>query len=333
MTASPESTSTSVLSRWLSTLGPVLGLVFVFSLFSILKPSLFLTAGNLQLMLLQTSVVAMAALGMTLIIITGGIDLSVGSTIALATVVIASVMKNLTGGAEEIGVFGALAGACAGIAACALVGGVIGSLVTWGRLIPFIVTLGMWGAVRGLAKGLAHEKMVQSPNSWLNALMVQPRGAMAWTLFAPGVWMTLIFAAIVAAALRYTRLGRHIFAVGSNEQTARLCGIQVERVKLTVYALGGMFAGLAGVLQFSYLTLGDPTTATGAELNVIAAVVIGGASLSGGRGSIAGSLMGAMIMTVVANGCTKIGLSNWIQEIVTGAIIILAASLDKFRNR
>ena len=321
------------LARRLASLGPVLGLVFVVALFSAVKPALFLNAGNLQLMLLQTSVVAMAALGMTLIIITGGIDLSVGSTIALATVVIADVMKNLAGGSESASVPIALFACGVGVVACSLVGALIGSLVTLGRFMPFIVTLGMWGAVRGLAKGLAHEQMVQAPDSWITTLMVQPQGAMKWMLFAPAVWMTLICAVIVALALRYTRAGRHVFAIGSNEQTARLCGVNVNRVKLVVYILGGMFAGLAGVLQFSYLTVGDPTTATGYELNIIAAVVIGGASLSGGRGSIVGTLMGAMIMTAVANGCAKVGLSNWTQEIVTGAIILLAVGLDKLRYR
>ena len=337
MTATPTppaiTSGPSRLGRVLSSLGPVIGLVFVFTLFSFLKPSLFLTGSNLQLMLLQTSVVAMGALGMTMIIIAGGIDLSIGSTIALVTVVIASVMKQLAHGAESTGVAYALLSTLAGVGAGALVGALIGLLVTRARLMPFIVTLGMWGAVRGAAKGLAHEQMVEAPNSWLASLMVQPQGAMKWMLLAPAVWLTLLFAALVALGLRYTRFGRHIFAVGSNEQTARLCGVSVDRVKFLVYVLGGAFAGLAGVLQFSYLTVGDPTTATGYELNIIAAVVIGGASLSGGRGSILGSLMGAMIMTVVANGCTKVGLSNWIQEIVTGVIIVLAVGLDRVRNK
>ncbi|MCX5658114.1 MAG: ABC transporter permease [Planctomycetota bacterium] len=333
MTDAPTSASRGAFLRRLSALGPVLGLVFVFGLFAILKPSLFLTASNLQLMLLQTSVVATAALGMTLIIISGGIDLSVGSTIALVTVVIGTAMKQFAGDADPAGAGVALLAAGVGVAAGAMVGACIGALVTWGRMMPFIVTLGMWGAVRGAAKGLAHEQMVAAPGSWLTSLMVQPRGAMRGALLAPGVWLTLFLAGLVALALHYTRAGRHLFAVGSNEQTARLCGVSVERVKLMTYVLGGVFAGFAGVLQFSYLTVGDPTTAAGYELNIIAAVVIGGASLSGGRGSILGSLMGAMIMTVVANGCTKLGLSNWVQEIVTGAIIVLAVGLDRLRSR
>jgi ribose/xylose/arabinose/galactoside ABC-type transport system permease subunit len=138
---------------------------------------------------------------------------------------------------------------------------------------------------------------------------------------------------VVALGLRYTRFGRHVFAVGSNEQTARLCGVPVERVKLLVYTLGAGFAGLAAVLQFAYLTGGDPTTAAGYELNVIAAVVIGGASLAGGQGTVTGTIVGALIMSVVANGCTKLGLANWVQEIVTGGIIVAAVLLDYVRRR
>jgi ribose transport system permease protein len=138
---------------------------------------------------------------------------------------------------------------------------------------------------------------------------------------------------VVVATLRYTRFGRHVFAIGSNEQTARLCGVRVNRTKILVYLVATMLAGLAGILQFSYLTVGDPTTADGMELNIIAAVVIGGASLNGGQGSAVGSILGALIMTAVADGCTKLELSNSVQEIVTGAIIILAVKLDSVRHQ
>ena len=136
----------------------------------------------------------------------------------------------------------------------------------------------------------------------------------------------------VGGLLGYTRLGRHLFAVGSNEANARLCGVAVERVKLTVYALSGGFAGLAGVLQFSRLTVGDPTVAMGLELDVIASVVIGGGSLAGGEGSVLGSLIGALIMTVIRAGCSQMGLPNWVQEIVTGGIIVLAVAIDRARH-
>ena len=143
----------------------------------------------------------------------------------------------------------------------------------------------------------------------------------------------IISAVLIALMLRYTRLGRHIVAVGSNEEMARLCGVRVERVKLIVHVLGAALAGLAGVVEFSYITVGDSTTRMGAELDVIAAVFIGGASISGGYGSVFGSLIGAVMMTMLANGCTKMDWPNSRQEIATGVIIIIAVTLDRLRHR
>lgn len=311
------------MNAWLRKLGPLLGLVAVVALFSMLRPQKFPTADNLEIMLLQTAVVGTGALGMTLVIISGGIDLSVGSQVALCTVTL-SLLLNLG--------WPPLAAAAGAVAIGACCGGLIGTLVTRLRLSPFIVTLGMWGALRGAAKGLAHETMVVTPPTWLNGLLTALSDDRRWLLVPPGVWLLALLALAVAGLLRYTRRGRHIFAIGSNEQTARLCGVPVERTKLVVYMLASCFAALAGVLQYSYLTVGDPTTATGMELDIIAAVVIGGGSLAGGQGSVLGSLIGALIMTAVANGCTKMDLPNWVQEIVTGAIIIAAVALDRLRQ-
>jgi len=308
----------------LGRLGPLLGLVFVVALFGALRPAAFLTPDNFQLILLQTAVVGTAALGMTLIIVSGGIDLSIGSNVALCTVVIALLLAR---GQSP------LVAAAGGVVAGALARLLIALLITKLRLSPFIVTLGTWGALRGLAKGLAGETMVQAPETGLNSLLSTLRPEQKWMFFPPGVWMMLLLGVLVAAVLRYTRFGRHVFAIGSSEATARLCGVPVDRTKLLIYTLGAAFAGLAGILQFSYLTMGDPTTASGMELDVIAAVVIGGASLSGGQGSVFGTLVGALIMTTVANGCTKMELANWVQEIVTGGIIVFAVALDRFRHR
>ena len=312
------------MNAWLRKIGPLIGLIFVVTLFSLFRPHTFPTADNLELMLLQTAVVGTAALGMTLIIISGGIDLSVGSQIALCTVTLSLL---LNAGWPPIA---AAMGAVVIGAGC---GALIGGLITGLRLSPFIVTLGMWGALRGAAKGLAHETMVVTPSTWLNKLLNAVSSEERWMLVPPGVWMTVILAVVVAGFLRYMRRGRHIFAIGSNEQTARLCGVQVGYTKLIVYILAACFAALAGVLQYSYLTVGDPTTATGMELDIIAAVVIGGGSLAGGQGSVFGSLIGALIMTAVANGCTKMELPNWVQEIVTGLIIVAAVALDRFRRK
>ena len=308
---------------WLARLGPLAGLAFVLLLFALLRPRTFLTADNFQLMMLQTAVVATGALGMTMVIISGGIDLSVGSVIALSTVIIA-LLLNAGAPAVIAAGGGVIAGVCCGV--------VIGLLITRLRLTPFIVTLGMWGAIRGAAKGIAGGEMVVAPSTFLNRLLNTLADDQRWMLLPPGVWLVVVLALIVAGLLRYTRKGRHFFAVGSNELTARLCGVPVVRTKMLVYMLGSGFAALAGVLQFSYLTVGDPTTAAGMELDIIAAVVIGGASLSGGEGSVLGSLVGALIMTAVANGCTKLELPNWVQEIVTGAIIVLAVAIDRLRR-
>lgn len=323
-TLAAEQISKGRFARIIAKIGPFLGLVLVVLFFGLMRPRTFPTASNFEVMLTQTAVVGTAAIGMTLIIITGGIDLSVGSTIALITVVLA---RMLSAGMPPI--IAAILAVGVG-AACGLL---IGSLVTGLRLAPFIVTLGTWGAYRGLAKGIADEQTVVAPSTWLNSLLQSVNGTQSWVLLPWGVWITIALAIIVSIVLHFTRFGRHVFALGSNEQTARLCGVPVSRDKVLVYVLAGMFAGLAGVLQFSYLSVGDPTTANGLELSIIAAVVIGGASLSGGQGTILGTMIGALIMTVVANGCTKLDLRNWVQEIVTGVIILLAVIVDRLRSR
>ena len=328
MTQVMDNAKTSVSKfRWadlLGKLGPVIGLAFVCILFASLTYETFVTVSNFQVMLTQTAVVGMASLGMTIIIIAGGIDLSFGSTVALSGVVVALLLQR--------GWSPVLAGV-GGVGTGALCGLVIGLLITRLKLMPFIVTLGTMTAFRGLAKCLGSEAMVNAPDTWMNRMLNGLGEGQQWMIFPPGVWLVIVFSILVAAMLRYTRFGRHVFAIGSNEQTARLCGVRVDRRKVLIYTVGAAFAGLAGILQFGYLTVGDPTTADGMELNVIAAVVIGGASLNGGRGSILGTLIGALIMTVVSNGCTKVGLSSSVQQIVTGAIIILAVALDGLQHR
>ena len=312
------------ISIWLNRLGPLLGLILVFLLFALIGPASFSSAHNLETIARHTTIVAIAALGMTLVITSGGIDLSVGSIIALVTVVIAALQQ---AGLDPA--IAALGGILTG-AACGLANGL---LITRLRVVPFIVTLGTLLVVRGVAKGLAHEQKIDAPLTWLADLLAALRPDQAWQVFPPGVWILLLLSILVAAMLRYTKLGRHIYAVGSNEQTARLCGVPVNRVKVMVYTISAGLAGVAGIMQFSRLTVGDPTVAVGLELDVIAAVVIGGGSLSGGEGSILGSIVGAIIMTVIRSGCSQMGLPNWVQEIVTGAIIVLAVALDRLRHR
>jgi ribose/xylose/arabinose/galactoside ABC-type transport system permease subunit len=306
------------------TLGPLIGLILIFALFAIGGPSSFSSLNNLETIARQTAIVGTAALGMTLIIISGGIDLSVGSIIALVTVITAALLQ--MGLPPLIAAFG-------GIATGLLCGFLNGYLVTRLKVVPFIVTLGTLLVVRGAAKGFAHEQKIDAPLTWLKELLAALPQGEGWRIVPWGVWLAIGLSFLVAGVLLYTRLGRHIIAIGSNEQTARLCGVPVDRVKLIVYSLGGAFAGVAGILQFSRLTVGDPTVATGVELDVIAAVVIGGGSLNGGEGSIAGTIVGALIMTVIRSGCAQMGLPNWVQEIVTGVIIVIAVALDRWRQR
>ena len=301
-------------------MGTLIGLVLVATIFGLLIGSQFFAPGNVELMARQAAIVCMAALGMTVVIATGGIDLSVGSIIALATVVIALML-----GAG----YAPLPAALGGVAAAALCGAINGVLITQLRVVPFIVTLGTMLVVRGAAKGLAEERRIEAPTTWLNDLL----RSQSSLLLPGGIWAVIVLALVVAGLLRYTRLGRHVFAIGSNERMARLCGVAISRTKIVVYTLSGALAGMAGLLQFSKLSVGDPTVAIGLELDVIAAVIIGGGSLTGGRGTVLGTIIGAGIMTIIQIGCSQKGLPNWVQQIVTGGIIVVAVALDRVRSK
>lgn len=315
--------------KLLSEFGPFIGLVFVFALFAALTPSAFTSFYNIKTILTQSVIIGIAALGSTYIIVSEGIDLSVGSQIALGTVVVA-VILNMSGG--DPGLFIPLLAFAGGVLACSLVGVFNGVIITKFNIVPFIVTLGTMQIVRGVAKWIGEEQTVPTPPNWLTSLMlVDPDPA--WLMFGPGVWLCLVLLIMSVILLKYTVLGRYIFAIGSNEQTARLCGIKVDRMKIVIYTLGGLLTGIAAVMQYSYLTVGDPTSAVGLELDIIAAVVIGGGSLSGGEGSAVGSIVGALIMAVLRNGSNMLGLPNYVQEIIIGAIIVGAVLIDQQKHR
>jgi ribose/xylose/arabinose/galactoside ABC-type transport system permease subunit len=311
--------------RFLDERGVLIGLAVVALVFGALIGPQFFRAANLELMARQTVIVCVAALGMTMIVVSGGIDLSVGSVVALSTVVTALLLG------YDSSATGALIAAMGAVAAGALCGALNGMLVTQLRVVPFIVTLGTMLLVRGAAKGLSGERRLEAPATWLNDLLRTVQSGTG--LIVPsGIWITAALAVAVAFTLQYTRFGRHLFAIGSSERTARLCGVRITRAKIAVYTIAGALSALAGIMAFSKLSVGDPTVANGLELDVIAAVIIGGGSLLGGRGSVVGTIAGAAIMAIIQIGCSQQGLPNWVQQIVTGTIIVLAVALDRWRS-
>jgi ribose transport system permease protein len=255
--------------------------------------------------------------------VSGGIDLSVGSIVALTGVVCATVL---------VKGHSALVAAAVTLAVGAGIGLINGVVIGGLKMMPFVVTLGMMGVARGAAKWLSGSQTVNGPETAISNLMDLKDPTHLFPL-PLGVWIALGLALIMAAVMRETVFGRYVFAIGSNEATARLCGVRVRLYKTIIYTVAGVFFGLSGLMQFSRLTEGDPTVAIGLELDIIAAVVIGGASLSGGTGSILGSMIGALIMAVLRNGSNQMGWPTYMQEIIIGIVIIIAVGLDKLRQR
>ena len=334
--------------RWVLTiLGPFLGLIMTVALFAWMtrESGSFMTVYNWRTISVQTVIVGTAALGMTLIMIAGGIDLSVGSIIALVCVSVAIFLRGsaiplpgfLGGALIQVPplpmvvslLLGVLVGGCCGF--------LNGTLITKLNVVPFIITLGTLKAYRGLAKWLANSTAIYVPaesKEWWMSRILATEPTPAWLILAPGVWALLGLALFMAVALKYSLFGRYTYAIGSSESTARLCGIDVAHNKRLVYGIAGLATGLAGILQFLYLdATGDPVTADGFELQVIAAVVIGGASLSGGEGTVLGTLIGCLIMSVLNNGCVHAGIPNASQDVIIGVIIITAVALDRLRRR
>jgi len=283
----------------------------------------FTSIANFKTVLSQTVIVAIGALGMTMIIVSGGIDLSVGSAVALTSVIGVILLSKGSGTAGAIAVT---------ILAGGVVGLINGALIAGLRLMPFIVTLGMMGVARGLAKWFAGNQTVNYPvGSAVNDLMKMDDFDHLLPL-PQGVWIAVVLAVLMAVVMRQTVFGRYIFAIGSNEATARLCGVRVPLQKMFIYSLAGLFFGCTGLMQLTRLTQGDPSGAVGLELDIIAAVVIGGASLSGGSGSILGSMIGALIIQTLRNGSSLMNWPTFTQEIIIGIVIILAVGLDRYRQ-
>lgn len=299
---------------WLSRYGIYLAFVVLVGVLAVTFPPFF-TPENLLNVLRQTSINGVIAVGMTFVIVTGGIDLSVGSVLALAAVLACQCARN----PHLPWMVPILVGLGAGLA----VGWLNGILVAKHRLAPFIVTLGTMTAARGAALVCTHGRPVFGLSS-----------AFGW--FGSGAVPIFIFLLIVvlgALVLHRTRFGRHVFAVGGNELAARVSGIETDRVLIWVYALTGALTGLAGIVLSSRVMSASPALGEGYELNAIAAVVIGGASLNGGVGTITGSLVGALIIGVMNNGLDMLNVSSYWQQIVKGLIIVLAALMDRKSRR
>ena len=297
---------------------PFISLALLFVVLSIASPY-FLTTTNLASVIRQTAVINIMALGMTLVIVSGGIDLSVGSVLAFSGVV--GTMTMVNGGSVPLGI-------AAGIAGGTLWGCANGLMISKLRLPPFIVTLGTLGIVRGLTLVISGGLPVvglPKEHSFLGEGTIGP---------APFVLLILVVCAIVThIALRSTKLGRYTYAIGSNEAAAVYAGIPVARYKVAIYAICGMLTGMAGMIETSRLMTGQPTAGVSYELQVIAAVVIGGGSLAGGEGTVIGTLIGAFIMGLLSNGSDLLGVNPYWQQVIIGAVIILAVALDEARKR
>ena len=302
-------------------------LIVIFVFFSLASPQ-FLRFGNINGILIATAVVGVLALGQTFVIITAGIDLSVGTVMTLAAVMAGAAITNM-GLPVPVGI-------AAGIATGGLAGLANGVLVARFKIPPFIATLGMLNAARGLAlviSGLAPIYFTSTPE-FNRAVMGSLLGGIIPGAAIPNIVLVMFAAAIVAAfVLSKTILGRYTYALGSNEEAARLSGVNVNAWKAAVYALGGLFAGLGGVLLAARVNSAQPALGFGYELEAISAVVIGGTSLSGGTGSILGTVIGAFIISTLTNGLRIMSVPQEWQIVVIGVVVILAVYLDIVRRR
>jgi len=309
-----QTATTSLLRR----LAPLLSLLILSIIVGWLSPYFF-TVENLFAIGLQMSVVAIMALGQVIVIIAGGIDLSAGSVLGLAGVIACLLLHD---GYPFVVVL--LAALLTGIAC----GGLNGFFITRGKLPPFIATLGTMGIARGVALIITDGV----PIFGLPAAFATLGGGRIFQLIPIPVVITIVVGLLTHFMLAHTRLGRHAFAIGGNAEAARLAGVAVNRSKQIFYIFCGATSGLAGLILASRLNSGQPTAGTGYELDVIAACVIGGASLSGGEGTVAGALIGALIMGVLRNGCNLLDISAFWQQVAIGAIIIIAVFIDQTRR-
>jgi ribose/xylose/arabinose/galactoside ABC-type transport system permease subunit len=278
----------------------------------------FLTTANLTQIFTNVAVVALVSIGMTLVIVTGGIDVSVGSALALAMLVAGKVI--VAGG-------GLLAAIVAAIVAGGLVGVLNGTLVAYGRIHPIIVTLGTLNIIRAMHIGLLGRE-------WLTPPHLAENIALGTLLGIPNAWLlAMVVAGLLTAFVTWRPLGRAIYAIGGNAEAARLAGVNVPLVTVVVYVLMGLLVGLAAVIQLGQAGTIQPNAANGLELQAVAATVIGGTSILGGRGTIIGGLLGALLVEAVHNALITIGTVGLLEGLVVGVLILIAVAADVLQNR
>lgn len=301
---------------------PFISLLVLCLIVAVVEPR-FLSPGNLASVVRQTTVITVMAMGMTMVMVSGGIDLSVGSLLALSGVCGALTMTTKAN---------SLAVVLLGLVVClsvGLLGGFINGLaVTRLKIPPFIVTLGALGIYRGIALIITDGNGVVALPENFGKLA---EGALL------GIPVPLLIVVVIALLVHFlltsTQPGRYCYAIGSNVEAARYAGIRVTRYQILFYCILGLLTGLAGAIETARLVTGVPTSGEGYELNVIAAVVIGGGSLSGGQGTVVGTIIGSLIMGVLSNGANLLGISPFIQKIVIGTVIVMAVTFDEFQRR
>lgn len=299
-------------------MGPLVGLVLIVIVLSVISSD-FLTINNIFNVLRQISINALIAFGMTFVILTGGIDLSVGSILALSGALTAGLMAGGTGTALSV---------LAGLLFGAVMGAINGVVIAKGKVAPFIATLATMTVFRGLTLVYTQGR----PTTGLNSDFALLGKGYFLQIPMPIIWMLLSFV-VLYIVLKHTTFGRHVYAVGGNEEATMLSGINTAKVKIIVYSISGLLAALSGAILTSRLNSAQPTAGTAYELDAIAAVVLGGTSLSGGRGWIVGTLVGAMIIGILDNGLNLLNVSSFYQQVVKGGVILLAVLLDRSKSR
>lgn len=299
--------------------GPLLALVLLFIVITVLNPS-FMEPNNILNLLRQTSINALIAFGMTFIILTGGIDLSVGSILALSSALMAGMMVS---GLDPI------LAILVGILLGAIMGVINGILVSKGKMAPFIVTLATMTIFRGLTLVYTDGKPITGIG---DSVMFQMIGR-GYFLGVPVPAVVMIIAFMILWFLLHkTSFGRITYAIGGNERASRISGIKVDRVKVAIYGLAGTMAAIAGAILTSRLNSAQPTAGQSYEMDAIAAVVLGGTSLSGGKGRLFGTLVGVLIIGTLNNGMNLLGVSSFYQQVVKGAVILIAVLLDRKKS-